>query len=58
MENLTSKFIKVRCDKCKNEQIINAKASMAVKCLVCAELLATPKGGKANVTARILEVLN
>ncbi len=30
-----SKFIKVRCPKCKNEQIIFGNASDVVKCLVC-----------------------
>jgi small subunit ribosomal protein S27e len=52
-----SKFIKVRCSKCKNEQVIFGKAAMAVKCLVCGTDLATPTGGKIKVNARILEVL-
>ena len=53
----TSKFIKVRCSKCKNEQIIFGKASEQVKCLVCGTVLAVPTGGKTLVKARILEVL-
>jgi len=52
-----SKFIKIRCPKCKNEQIIYGKASSIVKCLVCEKILAEPTGGKAKVKARILEVL-
>ncbi len=52
-----SKFIKVRCPKCKNEQIIFGKASTVVKCLVCGKLVAEPSGGKSKVKARILEVL-
>ena len=52
-----SKFIKVRCTKCKNEQIIFGNASSIVKCLVCDSELATPTGGKAKITARVLEVL-
>ncbi len=56
-ETSNSKFIKVRCVKCKNEQIIFGKAAETVKCLVCSEDLATPMGGKTNVNARILEVL-
>jgi len=52
-----SKFIKVRCPKCKNEQIIFGKSSTTVCCLVCNQKLAEPTGGKTKVSARILEVL-
>lgn len=54
----TSKFIKVRCPKCKNEQIIFGKAASKIKCLVCDKLLAYPSGGKVQVRARVLEVLD
>ena len=53
----TSKFIKVRCPKCKNEQVIFGKASSNINCLVCGKVLAEPTGGKSRVKARILEVL-
>ncbi len=53
----TSKFIKVRCSKCKNEQTMFVKASSKVICLVCGKVLADPTGGKSKVKARILEVL-
>ena len=53
----TSKFIKVRCPKCKNEQIIFGKASSNIKCLVCSKILAESTGGKSRVKSRILEVL-
>lgn len=52
-----SKYVKVRCPKCKNEQIIFGKASTKVSCLVCQKVLASPSGGKSRVKARILEVL-
>ena len=52
-----SRFIKVRCKKCKNEQIIFGKASSEVKCLVCSSVLASPSGGKTKIKARVLEVL-
>ncbi|MBW2995398.1 30S ribosomal protein S27e, partial [Candidatus Woesearchaeota archaeon] len=52
-----SKFLKVRCPKCNNEQIIFGNASTDVNCLVCNKELAKPKGGKAVVKSRILEVL-
>ena len=53
----TSKFIKIRYPKCKNEQIMFGKASSVVICLVCGKVLAEPTGGKSKVKARILEVL-
>ncbi|MEM3126530.1 MAG: 30S ribosomal protein S27e [Candidatus Woesearchaeota archaeon] len=52
-----SKFVKVRCMKCKNEQIIFGKASTQVNCLVCGKDLASPSGGKAKIKGRVLEVL-
>lgn len=57
MKEPTSKFVKVRCHKCKNEQIIFGKASTTVKCLVCDKVISDPSGGKAKVKARILEIL-
>ena len=52
-----SKFIKVRCKKCKNEQVIFGKASTKVKSLKCGGRLAKPKGGKASIKAKVKEVL-
>jgi len=56
--NPNSRFVKVRCAKCKNEQIIFNKASKKVNCLVCSENLATPGGGKAKIKAQVLESLS
>ncbi|MEK6874293.1 MAG: 30S ribosomal protein S27e [Nanoarchaeota archaeon] len=53
----SSKFLKIRCPKCKNEQTMFGKASTVVKCLVCDKTLADPSGGKAKIRARILEIL-
>ena len=52
-----SRFIKVRCKKCKNEQIIFGKAASEVNCLVCETALASPTGGKTKIKAKVLEVL-
>jgi small subunit ribosomal protein S27e len=56
-EEPSSKFIKIRCPKCKNEQITFGKSSTLVKCLVCGKVLSEPTGGKSRIKARILEVL-
>ncbi|HLD00729.1 MAG TPA: 30S ribosomal protein S27e [Candidatus Nanoarchaeia archaeon] len=57
IRTLKSKFIKVRCAKCKNEQIIFGNSASVVKCLVCAKDLAYPTGGKSKISGRVLEVL-
>jgi small subunit ribosomal protein S27e len=54
----SSSFIKVKCSKCKNEQVIFNKAATKVKCLVCSADLAEPKGGKANILGKIIDTLN
>ncbi|PIN79879.1 30S ribosomal protein S27e [Candidatus Woesearchaeota archaeon CG10_big_fil_rev_8_21_14_0_10_34_8] len=52
-----NKFIKIRCPKCKNEQISFGKSASNVECLVCSKILVEPTGGKSRVKARVLEVL-
>lgn len=54
----TSKFLKVTCSKCKNEQIIFNKAATNVHCLVCNAELAESRGGKAKVKAKVLQVMD
>ena len=51
-----SKFIRVRCPKCKSEQIIFGKATTDVECIKCKSLLAKPAASKAKIKARVLEV--
>ncbi len=55
--NLPSKFVKVKCNDCENEQIIFSAASTVVKCLVCGRTLAEPRGGKAEIKTQVVEVL-
>ena len=57
MQEPSSKFIKLRCPKCKNEQIVFGKPASEVKCLICEKILIEPSGGKGKIKARILEVL-
>ncbi len=55
--SLPSKFVKVKCNDCENEQVIFAHASTVVKCLVCGRTLAEPTGGKAEIKTQVVEVL-
>jgi len=52
------KFIKVRCQSCKNEQNIFEGATTKVKCLICDAILSEPKGGKSEIKARVVEILS
>ncbi len=53
-----SKFVKVACKKCRNEQMIFNKASTVVKCLKCGEMLAEPTGGEVFIKGKVLETLS
>ena len=57
MKKTKSKFIKVRCKDCENEQVLFDKASSQVSCHICGSKLAIPKGGKAEIKGELLEVI-
>lgn len=52
-----SRFLRVKCLNCGNEQILFGCASTDVACLVCGKLLTQSTGGKASILTKILEVL-
>ena len=49
-----SRFYRVKCPDCENEQVIFGKAATVVDCIVCGKVLAEPAGGKPYITAEIL----
>jgi small subunit ribosomal protein S27e len=49
-----SRFVRVKCPDCENEQTVFEKASTVVNCVVCGRVLAEPTGGKASVKAEVL----
>ncbi len=51
-----SRFVKVKCPDCENEQVVFEKASTVVDCVVCGKVLAEPAGGKAQIKAEVLEI--
>jgi small subunit ribosomal protein S27e len=53
-----SRFIRVKCRDCSNEQVIFDRASTVIKCMVCGSTLAEPRGGKAEIRAEVLGVLD
>lgn len=53
-----SRFLRVKCLKCGNTQIVFGCAGTDVKCLVCGKTLLQSTGGKARILTKILEVLS
>ncbi len=53
-----SRFVRVQCPDCGNEQIIFDHATFIVRCLVCGRVLAEPTGGKARIYGKIIKVLS
>jgi small subunit ribosomal protein S27e len=53
----TSTFIRVRCPKCGNEQLLYSNAVNTINCNVCGETLAEPTGGKAKIKGEITAIL-
>lgn len=54
---MASKYLKVKC-KCGNEQVIFSHATQKIDCSQCKETIAEPKGGRANILAKIVEELD
>ncbi len=51
-----SSFLRVKCLKCSNEQLLYSNAVNKVVCNVCGETLAEPSGGKAKIKGEIQAV--
>ena len=52
---MAGKFLKVRCKRCKNEQVIFSKASSRVKCLSCGREIAEALGSNARIKTTVLK---
>lgn len=53
-----SKFVKVKCSGCGNEQVIFDSANRDVKCLACNKVLAESRGGKVKLKAKPVKELD
>ncbi|MEM1544924.1 MAG: 30S ribosomal protein S27e [Candidatus Methanomethylicia archaeon] len=53
-----SRFLKVKCPDCSNEQVIFSHAKSVVNCLVCGRVLLKPSGGKGRIEAEIVKQLD
>ncbi|MFH0922758.1 MAG: 30S ribosomal protein S27e [Candidatus Micrarchaeota archaeon] len=52
-----SKFLSVQCD-CGQAATVFGDSKQSVKCVKCGAVLVEPKGGRAKINCRILEVLS
>ncbi len=53
-----SKFLRVKCPDCGNEQIVFSHATNVVHCNICGATLAEPSGGKAEIKGEIVAVMD
>ena len=52
-----SKFLKVNCKECNEENIVYSHASTHVTCKSCGNTIAKPTGSKAQILGKISETL-
>ena len=57
MRHGVTKFVKVKCKDCENEQIVFSKAATKVACSVCGASLAEPQGGHAKLLGEVTAAL-
>lgn len=57
IEGPRSKFLRVKCADCGNEQVIFGSAASKVGCVICSRTLVEPTGGKSDIKTQIIEVL-
>ena len=51
-----TRFLRVKCSACGNEQIIFGSPSTKVHCIACEKTIALPRGGKGKILTRIIAV--
>lgn len=52
-----SRFLRIKCMDCGNEQIVFSNVSSVVHCNVCGGILAEPSGGRAKIRGEIVSLL-
>ena len=57
IKNQTKKYVRVKCHKCENKQLVFGNSKTKVECLKCGEVLAYPRGGKASIQTEIIELV-
>lgn len=53
-----SKFFRVQCPECGNEQTVFSSVASVVKCTICGKELAVPTGGKSKILSdKVKEII-
>jgi small subunit ribosomal protein S27e len=52
-----SKFLRVKCPDCGNEQIVFSHATTTVHCNICSATLAEPSGGNVTIKGEVVATL-
>jgi len=52
-----SKFLRVKCPDCGNEQVVFSHITSTVKCNICSAILAEPTGGKTTIKGEVVTAL-
>lgn len=52
-----SKFLRVKCPNCGNEQVVFSHITNIVKCNICSAVLAEPAGGKTTIKGEVVTAL-
>jgi len=52
-----SKFLRVKCPDCGNEQVVFSHATSTVKCNICGAVLVEATGGKATIKGEVVTAL-
>ena len=49
MKETRSKFLRIECNACGNEQVVFSNSTTTVRCIACNTVLVRPTGGKASI---------
>ena len=52
-----SKFLKVNCKECEEENIVYSHASTVITCKSCGNVIGKPTGSKVEIIGKISETL-
>lgn len=52
-----SRFLRVKCPDCGNEQMVFGHATSTIHCNICGATLAEPSGGRAVIKGEVVAVL-
>ncbi|BCU68552.1 30S ribosomal protein S27e [Sulfolobales archaeon HS-7] len=52
-----SKFLRIKCPNCSNEQVVFSHSSFQARCTACGTILIESRGGQAKILGEIVKVM-